>query len=177
MPGKSSEITEALLRGCYLLSACPLAVFRSLSVGLNLLGAIQTQALYSQRQRNLFMGQILVKLWSSLDLCVRGSINCYVFIRLNSRKDSGSPGLRLGGDAQALSQGGFHLPWTVHPRFYQRPGAELLLGIWCWEKPLGLRACQGREVESVAISSGWVIIGNEDFSGQRRRPWKQIAEF
>lgn len=50
------EITEALLKGCYLLSACPLAMFRSLSVGLKLLDAIQTQGFYSQWQRNLFMG-------------------------------------------------------------------------------------------------------------------------
>lgn len=62
MPGESSEITEALLKGYYLSSASPLAAFRSLSVGLNLLDALQTEGFYSQWQRNLFMGETLVKL-------------------------------------------------------------------------------------------------------------------
>lgn len=121
MPEESSEITEALLKGYYLLSVSPLAAFRSLRVGLNLLGALQTEGFYSQWRRNLFMGEILVKLWSSLDLCMRGGVNCYICIRLNRRKDSGSPDAGLWvmhrSCIRAVSQGDFIFPgqFTLTP--------------------------------------------------------------
>lgn len=80
-----------------------------------------------------------------------------------------------GSCVRAASQGGLSSPRDSSPSLLpampaSRPGAELLVGTWCWKKPVGLQACQERDVKSVAISSGWVIIRNEDSSGHRRRP-------
>lgn len=123
-------------------------------IGLDLLGALQTQTFYGQRI--LFMREALLELCSSLDLCER---QCKLLPVLQTEGLKGFREPRFGavGD-DVVSQGEFHLSWTVHP-----PGAELHVGTRSWKKPMALQPCPGCHTESVAISSGWVIIRNKDF--------------
>lgn len=93
---------------------------------------------------------------SSLDLCER---QCKPLPVLQTEGLKGFREPRFGavGDDD-VSQGEFHLSWTVHPL-----GAELHVGTRSWKKPMALQPCPGCHTESVAISSGWVIIRNKDF--------------
>lgn len=149
MAGKSSEITAALLKGCYLLSVYLLAVFMSHGIGVNLLGAVQTRMFESHWQRNPFRGQTLVKLWSSLDSCVRLNVTYasdWIAERIRAAQIWGCGqcvGLVWGlcPSGTFMASGGVTIAPTSDAGEQIR--AELHVGTWCWKRPVGLQSYEG----------------------------------